>query len=119
MSKHRWEHAHDWLDHHFAEKAKAIREIVPPDAGPDFIMHYVDQFIADVKQLALKLDADQIQELYESDMDSDGFFDVLIKDEYPKGECPDCGKPIPEFATAGESCENCEHVFTESRPNDD
>lgn len=122
MTKHRWEHAHDWLDHYFAQKANSLRELIPHDSGimaSGEIMHEVDLLIADAKQIATKLDGDQIQDLYQSEMDSDGFFDVLIKDEYPDGDCPDCGEPIPEFATEGDDCENCEHVFAESRPDDD
>lgn len=118
MSKHRWEHVKVWLDHRFAEVEKTISDQLNAVEVDDALVTF-RQLLTDAKALASPLDGDQLQDIFESDMDSDGFFDVLIKDEYPKGECPDCGKPIPEFATPGESCENCEHVFTESRPNDD
>jgi hypothetical protein len=30
---------------------------------------------------------------------------------YQKGECPDCGDPIPDDCIHGQSCKNCGHVF--------
>ncbi len=118
MTKHRWEHAHDWLDHRFAEMESDIQTQLMAVEVDDALITF-QRLRTFSKELASQLDGDQIQNRFQSDMDADGFFDVLIKDEYPKGECPDCGEDIPEFATPGESCENCEHVFTESRPNDD
>lgn len=38
---------------------------------------------------------------------------------YPDKKCPDCQEPIPDHCTEGDSCHNCEHVFTESKPCDD
>lgn len=35
----------------------------------------------------------------------------VCRDNYPGGECPDCGEPIPHKANDGESCVNCGHVF--------
>lgn len=35
-----------------------------------------------------------------------------VKDDYPDGECPDCGESIPDAAWKGDACENCGHVFT-------
>lgn len=32
---------------------------------------------------------------------------------YPRGECPDCGEPIPKDVVEGEACCNCGHIFTE------
>ena len=37
---------------------------------------------------------------------------MSIKDEYLRGECPDCGDPISNEANAGDECANCGHVFT-------
>jgi ribosomal protein S27AE len=34
-----------------------------------------------------------------------------LRDIYPKGECPDCGKKIPAKAREGDECGNCGHVF--------
>lgn len=41
-----------------------------------------------------------------------------VKEEYEDGVCPDCGEEIPEEATEGESCSNCEHVFCFERADD-
>ena len=38
---------------------------------------------------------------------------MSIKDNYPEGECPDCGDPIPTDVVDGGECENCGHVFYE------
>lgn len=35
----------------------------------------------------------------------------LAKPQYEGGECPDSGEPIPDDATAEESCANCGHVW--------
>jgi hypothetical protein len=35
-----------------------------------------------------------------------------IVDSYENGECPDCGEEIPDNVSDGDSCCNCEHVFT-------
>jgi len=35
-----------------------------------------------------------------------------IYDSYESGQCPDCGNDIPLDVADGESCDNCEHVFT-------
>lgn len=35
----------------------------------------------------------------------------IIKELYENGKCPDCYLKIPENATEGDGCENCEHVF--------
>lgn len=42
-----------------------------------------------------------------------------IKDDYPDGECPDCGEEIPDTVWKGEACENCGHVFTGEVETDD
>lgn len=41
-----------------------------------------------------------------------------VKDDYENGECPDCGTPIPDEATAGDECSNCGHVFWHAQDND-
>jgi hypothetical protein len=43
----------------------------------------------------------------------------LVRNEYDKGECPDCQEPIPESALHGESCENCGHIWNQLQPSDD
>ena len=35
----------------------------------------------------------------------------IIKDSYENGECPDCGKDIPDDVSGGDECSNCGHVF--------
>jgi hypothetical protein len=35
----------------------------------------------------------------------------IIKDSYENGECPDCGKDIPDDVSGGDGCSNCGHVF--------
>ena len=35
----------------------------------------------------------------------------IIKDSYENGECPDCGKDIPDAVSGGDGCSNCGHVF--------
>jgi hypothetical protein len=40
------------------------------------------------------------------------------KHDYLDGVCPDCGEPIADDAE-GDSCSNCDHVFSRPRPNDD
>jgi DNA-directed RNA polymerase subunit RPC12/RpoP len=34
-----------------------------------------------------------------------------MKDAYPNGECPDCGRKIPVNARDGDECKNCGHFF--------
>ena len=41
-----------------------------------------------------------------------------IFNSYPKGECPDCGEPIPVSVVPGDECINCGHVFNEQREDD-
>jgi len=55
---YRWESPHDWLDSHL--------EKVSAEPG---------ELLSEAKELARKLDADQIQDIYQSDMDADGYFD--------------------------------------------
>lgn len=54
------------------------------------------------------------------DVDEDDLaaHDEAMKNHYEDGECPDCGEPIPDDAVSGSNCSNCDHVFTEPRPND-
>jgi len=40
------------------------------------------------------------------------FVEETVRSLYDDGECPDCGEDIPEHYTSGDSCVNCEHVFT-------
>ena len=35
----------------------------------------------------------------------------IIKDSYENGECPDCGKNIPDDVSGGDGCSNCGHAF--------
>jgi hypothetical protein len=41
-----------------------------------------------------------------------------VKEQYPNGECPDCGDPIPDDTTMGDECSNCGHVFVETKPTE-
>jgi len=34
-----------------------------------------------------------------------------IIDNYPNGQCPDCGQKIRRNVKEGDNCPNCEHVF--------
>jgi hypothetical protein len=40
---------------------------------------------------------------------------TALQDSYPDAECPDCGEPIPEDTSDGDSCCNCNHVFYTER----
>lgn len=42
-----------------------------------------------------------------------------IKESYTNGVCPDCDSEIPDDVNDGDSCESCNHVFTDERPCDD
>ena len=44
---------------------------------------------------------------------------MQLKDAYHGGECPDCGKKIPDDYEEGQSCTNCGHVFWLSKPLDE
>jgi hypothetical protein len=56
VKTYRWQHPHDWL----LEKADEWNHT---------------QLLAEFKSLAMKLDGDQIQDEYQSEMDQDGYFD--------------------------------------------
>jgi formylmethanofuran dehydrogenase subunit E len=47
-------------------------------------------------ELVMKQDADTIQDLYESDMDNDGYFEPLKKQNSYRLRCPKCGIPTIE-----------------------
>jgi len=38
-------------------------------------------------------------------------FRPLVRENYPDGECPECGHAIPEDAAPGEECSSCGHVL--------
>ena len=44
--------------------------------------------------------------------------DVLVKDFYDNGECPNCYENILNDATEGDDCYLCGHVFTEEDGKD-
>jgi hypothetical protein len=112
MSKYRWDHVKTWLDERLAGlEAQIARELAAVEV--DNALGTFRRLLTDAKSLAAPLDGDQLQDIFDHDMDSDGFFNILVKDYYPDGQCPDCDEDIPQFATAGESCDNCGHVFNE------
>ena len=55
---YKWNSPHEWLIEHCSQLDKA-------------------ELLQIIQQLVIKHDADTIQDLYESDMDADGFFDEV------------------------------------------
>ena len=49
----------------------------------------------------------------------DEFTNNPVRDSYEDCECPDCQDDIPLDVEEGDECENCGHVFSSERPNDD
>jgi hypothetical protein len=60
MPSYKWATAHEWL----AEYAKGLSEA---------------QLYHELMELASKLDSDTIQDIYQSDMSADGYFEPLTK----------------------------------------
>ena len=60
--RYRWSHPIEWLDDH-------ITELVRSNSGPELI--------ALCRTLATKLDGDQIQDLFQTEMSADGYFTPL------------------------------------------
>lgn len=89
--KYKWDSAQEWLQQYLAS------------LGPV-------ELLQEARNLATKLDGDEIQDLYQSDMDAQGYFtpegenpDNAIED----AECPHCGRdleedPAPTFITPEE-----------------
>ena len=59
---YKWKTAHEWLEHHLRRAYYG-----GPGARTE-LLHCA-------RNLANKLDADQIQDIFEADMDADGYFD--------------------------------------------
>ena len=57
MTRYKWETAHDWLE--------------------DYLQRNPNQAHSIAMSLAMKLDSDQIQDEFQSDMDVDGYFEDL------------------------------------------
>ena len=60
--EYRWSHPIEWLDHYLEAPT-----------------HDRDDLIAIARQLAALLDGDQLQDLFQSEMDADGYFKPLRK----------------------------------------
>ncbi len=70
--RYRWSHPSEWLDYYLEEPT-----------------HEIDDLIYIARALAQKLDGDQIQDLFQAEMDQDGYFrDVR--------DCPDCGTRLTQ-----------------------
>jgi len=63
--------------------------------------------------LAAVVDGSTMSEALSTGLFNSSLFELsrLAKPQYEGGNCPDCGEPIPDDATFGDGCENCEHVF--------
>ena len=77
------------------------------------------QQVADV--LARVIDGSTMSEALSDGLFNSSLFDLsrLAKPQYEGGICPDCGEPIPDDATYGDACANCEHVFVWGHDEDD
>ncbi len=62
MPKHKWDNAHEWLDQYLASLT------------PLELLH-------EAYNLTRQLDGDQIQDLYQSDMDRQGYFAPIEPDD--------------------------------------
>lgn len=69
------------------------------------------QQVADV--LAQVVEHSTITEAISNGLFESSLFDLsrLAKPQYEDGVCPDCSEPIPDDATYGDGCVNCEHAF--------
>jgi hypothetical protein len=81
MAKYKFENAHDWLDSYLTRLAEA---------------NDVAALFSEAKNLALMLDADQIQDEYQTEMDNDGYFDDEESSDDDSSDddinvCPECG----------------------------
>ena len=85
---YRWDTAHEWLIE-YAGKLNAV------DLFNEFTV------------LVQKLDADTIQDLYQSEMDAQGYFD-----EQAKSECPSCGEAFTD-QEPNQECPNCHDAVLE------
>ena len=80
MPRYKWSHASDWLEQKIDDLANAGDEAVSRAEERD-----LGRALSELRQLAhdlaSKLDGDTIQDLFQSDMDADGFFLDLDKAE--------------------------------------
>ena len=67
--RYRWDHVHAWFDHYL--EADRDRE----------------ELANLCRQLAEKLDSDQLQDLFQGEMDDDGYFTDLNKRAFQCGGC--------------------------------
>ena len=56
MTRYKWDRPHDWLDQYLAK--------LNPHESRALVRH-----------LAMRLDADDVEEVFQDDMDADGYFD--------------------------------------------
>lgn len=59
MATYKWSSPHEWLEHKISEHAST------DDTG---------DLVSIARELASKLDADSIQDIFQSDMEADGYF---------------------------------------------
>lgn len=67
QKKYRWDCAHQWLTEGYIQKLVDTSDI--------------DTLQSITRDLAMRLDCSEIQDMFESTMDRDGFFDELTKEE--------------------------------------
>ena len=57
MATYKWQHPSEWLEEYLTN------------------LNDANKLLFEAKELASKLDGDEIQDLYQSEMDADGYFD--------------------------------------------
>lgn len=77
--KYRWSHPREWFDYYLEQET-----------------HDRDDLIGIARQLADKLDGDQLQDVFQSDMDADQYF-------HDWNTCPDCNQPLTTEAGENEA----------------
>jgi hypothetical protein len=85
--RHRWAHPSDWLDYYMEQDT-----------------HDRDDIIQIAKALAGRLDGDSLQDLFQDEMDTDGYFKDL-------NLCPDCESRLTDRTTDGTHptyCDECD-----------
>lgn len=85
---YKWDTAHEWL----IEYASKLNE---------------SQLFQEFTVLVQKLDGDTIQDLYQSEMDAQGYFD-----EAATAECPACGEAFSD-RQPNEECPKCHDAVLE------
>lgn len=104
MPRYQWSNPHEWLD----ERAQDWEK---------------DELLFTLLSLASHLDADTLQDLFQSEMDSDGYFQDLDKlPKWPEGKaCPNCartGTVSYDRDNEAFACSGCNLVLEESEEAD-